>query len=122
MKRRKNMNPKEIQLNITGNLTQNAVNALINMNNKVGYAIHTNDSGRNVDFKQTIKEAYYFATQTELDFGDIDEQIQDILLVLLIEAKLAYDYFHKGCNDSETIRLLELSNHCATEQLTVLKN
>lgn len=116
------MSPKEIHLNITNNLTQNAVNALIKMNNKVGYAIHTNNSERNVDFKQTINEAYYFATQTELDFGDIDEQIQDILLVLLIESKLAYDYFHKGCDDSETIRLLELSNHCATEQLMVLKN
>lgn len=113
------MNQKEIQLNITGNLTQNAVKSLMKMNDAVTYV---DDFNRDATFNQTIKEAYYYATQVELDFKDIDEQMQDALLVLLLEAKLAYDYFHKGCNDSETIRLLELSNHCATEQLTVLKN
>lgn len=47
--------------------------------------------------------------------------MQDALLVLLLEAKLAYDYFCKGCEDSEIIRLLKLTNNCATEQLRLLK-
>ncbi|MGO5391527.1 hypothetical protein [Lactobacillus amylovorus] len=116
------MNTNEFKLKLTSRAAQDSVSALIEMNNMVGYVTHVNDSARDAKFYDTVKKAYYFATQTELDFGDIDEQIQDILLVLLIESKLAYDYFHKGCNDSETIRLLELSNHCATEQLMVLKN
>lgn len=114
------MNQKEIQLSVTSDLTQNAVKSLIKMNDAV--TTYIADSNRDATLNPTIKEAYYYATQVELDFKDIDEQMQDALLVLLLEAKLAYDYFHKGCNDSETIRLLELSNHCATEQLMVLKN
>ena len=114
------MNQKEIQLSVTSDLTQNAVKSLIKMNDAV--TTYIADSNRDATLNPTIKEAYYYATQVELDFKDIDEQMQDALLVLLLEAKLAYDRFCKGCKDSEIIRLLGLTNRCATEQLLLLKN
>lgn len=113
------MNQKEIQLNITSDLTQNAVKSLMKMNDAVTYV---DDSNRDATFNQIIKEAYYYATQVELDFKDIDKQIQDALLVLLLEAKLAYDFFCKGCEDAEVKRLLTFTNHCANERLMSLKN
>ena len=112
------MNQKEIQLNITSDLTQNAVKSLMKMNDAVTYV---DDSNRDATFNQIIKEAYYYATQVELDFKDIDEQMQDALLVLLLEAKLAYDRFCKGCEDAEVKRLLTFTNYCANEQLMSLK-
>ena len=112
------MNQKEIQLNITSDLTQNAVKSLMKMNDAVTYV---DDSNRDATFNQIIKEAYYYATQVELDFKDIDKQIQDALLVLLLEAKLAYDRFCKGCEDAEVKRLLTFTNYCANEQLMTLK-
>lgn len=112
------MNQKEIQLNITSDLTQNAVKSLMKMNDAVTYV---DDSNRDATFNQIIKEAYYYATQIELDFKDIDKQIQDALLVLLLEAKLAYDRFCKGCEDAEVKRLLTFTNYCANEQLMSLK-
>lgn len=112
------MNQKEIQLNITSDLTQNAVKSLMKMNDAVTYV---DDSNRDATFNQIIKEAYYYATQVELDFKDIDKQIQDALLVLLLEAKLAYDRFCKGCEDAEVKRLLTFTNYCANEQLMSLK-
>ena len=112
------MNQKEIQLNITSDLTQNAVKSLMKMNDAVTYV---DDSNRDATFNQIIKEAYYYATQVELDFKDIDKQIQDALLVLLLEAKLAYDFFCKGCEDVEVKRLLTFTNYCANEQLMSLK-
>ena len=112
------MNQKEIQLNITGNLTQNAVKSLMKMNDAVTYV---DDFNRDATFNQSIKEAYYYATQVELDFKDIDEQMQDALLVLLLEAKLAYDRFCKGYEDAEVKRLLTFTNYCANEQLMSLK-
>ena len=112
------MNQKEIQLNITSDLTQNAVKSLMKMNDEVTYV---DDSNRDATFNQIIKEAYYYATQVELDFKDIDKQIQDALLVLLLEAKLAYDRFCKGCEDAEVKRLLTFTNYCANEQLMSLK-
>ena len=112
------MNQKEIQLNITSDLTQNAVKSLMKMNDAVTYV---DDSNRDATFNLIIKEAYYYATQVELDFKDIDKQIQDALLVLLLEAKLAYDRFCKGCEDAEVKRLLTFTNYCANEQLMSLK-
>lgn len=112
------MNQKEMQFSVTNDLTQNAVKSLIKMNDAVTYV---DDSNRDATFNQTIKEAYYYATQVELDFGNIDEQIQDILLLLLMEAKLAYDRFCKGCEDVEVKRLLTFTNYCANEQLMSLK-
>lgn len=112
------MNQKEMQFSVTNDLTQNAVKSLMKMNDAVTYV---DDSNRDATFNQIIKEAYYYATQVELDFKDIDKQIQDALLVLLLEAKLAYDRFCKGCEDAEVKRLLTFTNYCANEQLMSLK-
>lgn len=107
-----------MQFSVTNDLTQNAVKSLMKMNDAVTYV---DDSNRDATFNQIIKEAYYYATQVELDFKDIDKQIQDALLVLLLEAKLAYDRFCKGCEDAEVKRLLTFTNYCANEQLMSLK-
>ena len=101
---------------------EDSVSALIEMYNLVGYVTHVNDSARDAKFYDTVKKAYYFAAQTELDFENIDKKIHDALLILLMEAKVAYDYFCKGCEDSEVVRLLGFTNHCATAKLQLLKN
>ena len=116
------MNTNEFKLKLTSRAAQDSVSALIEMNNMVGYVIHVNDSARDAKFYDTVKKAYYFAAQTELDFENIDKKIHDALLILLMEAKVAYDYFCKGCEDSEVVRLLGFTNHYATAKLQLLKN
>lgn len=116
------MNTNEFKLKLTSRAAQDSVSALIEMNNMVGYVTHVNDSARDAKFYDTVKKAYYFAAQTELDFENIDKKIHDALLILLMEAKVAYDYFCKGCEDSEVVRLLEFTNHRATAKLQLLKN
>ena len=116
------MNTNEFKLKLTSRAAQDSVSALIEMNNMVGYVTHVDDSARDAKFYDTVKKAYYFAAQTELDFENIDKKIYDALLILLMEAKVAYDYFCKGCEDSEVVRLLGFTNHCATAKLQLLKN
>lgn len=114
------MNTKELKLKLTSCAAQASVSALIEMNNAVGYVMHIDDSARDENFYDTVKKAYYFATQTELDFENIDEKIHDALLILLIEAKIAYDHFCKECEGNETTEMLELTNYHATEALMAL--
>ena len=120
MKWRKKMNRKELRLSLTSRAAQNAVSALIEMNNAIGHVTHINEAARDAEFYATVKRAYYFATQTELDFENIDMKIHDALLILLMEAKVAYDHFCKGCKDNETIRLLVLTNYRATQELMLI--
>lgn len=114
------MNTNEFKLKLTSQVAQDSVSALIEMNNMVGYVTHVNDSARDAKFYDAVKKAYYFATQTELDFENIDTKIHDALLILLMEAKVAYDHFCKGCKDNETIRLLVLTNYRATQELMLI--
>lgn len=114
------MNTNEFKLKLTSQVAQDSVSALIEMNNMVGYVTHVNDSARDAEFYDTVKRAYYFATQTELDFENIDTKIHDALLILLMEAKVAYDHFCKGCTDNETIKLLVLTNYRATQELILI--
>ena len=115
------MNQNKPELKLTSTETQKAISVLIQMNDVVGNTISSHNSTRDKVLNLTIKKAYHYTTQTEIDFKKIDRKMQDALLVLLLEAKLAYDYFRKGCEDSEIIRLLKLTNNCAAEQLRLLK-
>lgn len=115
------MNTNEFKLKLTSRAAKDSVSALIEMNNMIGYVTHVDDSARDAKFYDTVKRAYYFATQTALDFENIDKKIHDALLILLMEAKVAYDHFCKGCEDNETIKLLVLTNYRATEELMLIR-
>lgn len=66
----------------------------------------------------TFMKIYYFKTY----FENIDIKIYDALIVLLLEAKLAYEYFCEGCKDNEVTELLALANYQATEKLMMLND
>lgn len=108
------------KLKLTSPIAQESVSTLIQMNSMVG--THINNSTSNAKLHDIIKKAYYFATQTKLDFENIDIKIYDALIVLLLEAKLAYEYFCEGCKDNEVTELLALANYQATEKLMMLND
>lgn len=108
------------KLKLTSPIAQESVSTLIQMNSMVGTYI--NNLTSNAKLHDIIKKAYYFATQTKLDFENIDIKIYDALIVLLLEAKLAYEYFCEGCKDNEVTELLALANYQATEKLMMLND
>lgn len=113
---------KDIELLVTSTAAQDAVSALIKMNDTVGHAIQVDNIELNEVFYKIIEHAYYFAAKTELDFDNIDTKLHDALLPLVIEARLAYKHFCKGQDDTELIRLLLSANYQATQQLKMLDN
>lgn len=113
------MDPKELKLSLTGRAAEATVNTLIKMNSVIGESItQINSTVKDVAFYDLIKKAYYYATQTELDLDNIDEKINDALILLLIEAKLAYEYFCEGYQES--IELLSIINCRATQELMLI--
>lgn len=108
------------KLKLISPIAKESVSTLIQMNSMVGTYI--NNSTPNAELHGIIEKAYYFATQTKLDFENIDIKIYDALIVLLLEAKLAYEYFCEGCKDNEVTELLALANYQATEKLMMLND
>ena len=108
------------KINITSLQAHAAVTALIDMNNAVGYAIHVNDISQNDELLATIKKAHFYATKTIIDVDNIDNCLHEIMGTLLIEAKLAYDYFCKNIDNRTAVKLLKIANHQATTLLMEL--
>lgn len=110
---------KDINFVTTSSQVYAAMTSLINMNNVVDLAIHIG-AKQDVAFLTTIQQAYHYATQTEINVDHIDTRLHDVLAVLLMEAKLAYDYFYKGANDHLIFQLMIAANQQATAQLMSL--
>ena len=135
----KNMNITKIKLNLTSKAAKDATNALIKMHDAVSQTLSNTDNGlfifykvfklilqsanfTNTTFYKTIERAHYYATETELDFKNIDDKINDALFCLLIEAKIAFDHFCNKRKDDETIQLLMITHFQATNELMKLSD
>ena len=114
------MRRKDINIAITSPQAHDAVTALIDMNNIVGYATHVNDISHNNELLVTIKNAHYYATKTIIDVDNIDTRLHDVMGTLLMEAKLAYDYFCKKIDNPMAVKLMIIANHQTTAQLMKL--
>ena len=75
------MRRKDINIAITSPQAHDAVTALIDMNNIVGYATHVNDISHNNELLVTIK---YYATKTIIDVDNIDTRLHDVMGTLLM--------------------------------------
>ena len=78
------MRRKDINIAITSPQAHDAVTALIDMNNIVGYATHVNDISHNNELLVTIKNAHYYATKTIIDEDNIDTRLHDVMGTLLM--------------------------------------
>lgn len=118
----KNMNITKIKLNLTSKAAKDETNALIKMHDAVSQTLSNTDNFTNTTFYKTIERAHYYATETELDFKNIDDKINDALFCLLIEAKIAFDHFCNKRKDDETIQLLMITHFQATNELMKLSD
>lgn len=122
MKWRKNMNTTKIKLNLTSKAAKDATNALIKMHDTVSQTLSKADNSTDTTIYKTIEKAHYYATETELDFKNIDDKINDALFCLLIEAKIAFDHFCNKRKDDETIQLLMITHFQAMNELIKLSD
>lgn len=113
---------KEINIKTTSNAAKDTVNTLIKMHNTVSAVKYIDALEKDAQFFRPIKKAYKLVTQTVLDIDNIDVKLHDLLFLLLIEAKLAYELFCENCKNSEISQLLTITHYQATKMLMMLKN
>lgn len=75
------------------NHTKSAITSLFEMHEAVSYCIAGMIDENDEEFQQSLADAHYYATKTQIEAENVDERLKLTVVKLLLLAKTAHDHF-----------------------------